>query len=86
MGTLIRGELIPGHELAVSNIINESIPRLDVEKETALQYLRREAIETVPGKKGWILLTHMQLPVGWIKVIANRINNYYPASWRILNK
>ncbi|MFZ1371094.1 MAG: RNA methyltransferase [Ferruginibacter sp.] len=86
LGTLIRNELIPDHELAVSNIINDSIPRLDIEKETALQYLRREEIKTIPGKKGWILLTHMQLPIGWIKVITNRINNYYPASWRILNK
>jgi len=86
MGTLIRNELIPDHELAVSNIISDSIPRLDIEKETALQYLRREEIKTTPGKKGWILLTHMQLPMGWIKVITNRINNYYPASWRILNK
>ncbi len=86
MGTLIRNELIPDHELAVSNIISHSIPRQDIEKETALQYLRREAIEIPPGKKGWIMLTYMQLPLGWIKVIASRINNYYPASWRILNK
>ena len=86
LGTLIRNELIPDHELAVSNIINDSIPRLDIEKETALQYLRREEIKTTSGEKGWILLTHMQLPIGWIKAITNRINNYYPASWRILNK
>jgi 16S rRNA C967 or C1407 C5-methylase (RsmB/RsmF family)/NOL1/NOP2/fmu family ribosome biogenesis protein len=86
MGTLIRNELIPGHELAVSNIINHSIPRQDIEKETALQFLRREALEISCEKKGWLLLTYMQLPLGWIKVIASRINNYYPASWRILNK
>lgn len=86
LGTLIRNELIPAHELAVSNIIHPSIPRYEVDKETALQYLRKEEMKIEPGIKGWILITHQQLPIGWIKVISNRINNYYPAAWRILNK
>ena len=86
LGTLIRNELIPAHELAVSNIINPSVPSCEVDKETALQYLRREEIKIETDKKGWVLLTHEQLPIGWIKVISHRINNYYPAAWRILNK
>ena len=86
LGTLIRNELIPAHELAVSNIINPAIPRLEVDKETALQYLRKQEIKIESGLKGWVLLTHSQLPIGWIKIIGHRINNYYPAAWRILNK
>ncbi len=86
LGTLIRNELIPAHELSVSNIIHPSIPGYEVDKETALQYLRKEEMKIQPGIKGWILITHQQLPIGWIKVISNRINNYYPAAWRILNK
>jgi NOL1/NOP2/sun family putative RNA methylase len=85
-GTLIRNELIPAHELAVSNIIGASIPRYEVDKETALQYLRREEIKIESEQKRWVLLTHYQLPIGWVKIISNRINNYYPAAWRILNK
>ena len=86
LGTLIRNELIPAHELAVSNIINPAIPCLEVDKETALQYLRKQEIKIESGLKGWVLLTHSQLPIGWIKIIGHRINNYYPAAWRILNK
>ena len=86
LGTLIRNELIPAHELAVSNIISPSITSCEVDKETALQYLRREEIKIEPDIKGWVLLTHQQMPIGWIKVISHRINNYYPAAWRILNK
>ncbi|MEP7255344.1 MAG: RNA methyltransferase [Ferruginibacter sp.] len=86
LGTLIRNELIPAHELAMSNIINAAIPRQEVGKETALQYLRKEEIKIESAIKGWVLLTHQQLPIGWIKVVSNRINNYYPAAWRILNK
>ena len=86
LGTIIRNELIPAHNLAVSNIINTSLPKLEVDKETALQYLRKQEIKTKADVKGWVLLTDQQLPIGWIKVMPGRINNYYPKEWRILNK
>ena len=86
LGTLIRNELIPAHELAVSNIINSSLPKIEIEKEAALQYLRKVDITVDSEMKGWVLLTYEQLPLGWIKLMANRSNNYYPAAWRILNK
>ena len=86
LGTLIRNELIPAHELAVSNIISASIPKQEIDKETALQYLRKKDIMVQSEIKGWVLLTYMQLPLGWIKIMANRTNNYYPKEWRILNK
>lgn len=86
LGTIIRNELIPAHDLAVSNIINPLVKRLDIDKETALQYLRRQEIKIDSLSNGWVLLTYNNLPLGWIKIIGNRINNYYPVAWRILNK
>ncbi|MEO5893377.1 MAG: RNA methyltransferase [Ferruginibacter sp.] len=86
LGTIIRNELIPDHELALSTLCNHSLPAIDVDKETALQYLRRQEIKLVSGDKGWALLTYQKLPLGWIKILPNRINNYYPKEWRILNK
>ncbi len=86
LGTIIRGELIPAHELAISTIIGSAIPSVEIDKETALQYLRRQEIKTVVNTPGWALLTYRKLPLGWIKALSNRINNYYPKEWRILNK
>ncbi len=86
LGAIIRNVLIPEHDLAVSNIINPGLNKLAVDRESALQYLRKVEIKIESDLKGWVLLTYQQLPIGWIKVISNRINNYYPASWRILNK
>jgi 16S rRNA C967 or C1407 C5-methylase (RsmB/RsmF family)/NOL1/NOP2/fmu family ribosome biogenesis protein len=86
LGALIRNELIPAHELAVSNIINTLLPKLEIDIETALQYLRKVDITVESELRGWVLLTHQQLPLGWIKVMPNRTNNYYPKEWRILNK
>ena len=86
LGTIIRGELIPAHEFAISTIINPDVPAIEVDKETALQYLRRQEIKLDPGCRGWSLLTYRQLALGWIKALPNRVNNYYPKEWRIINK
>ena len=86
LGSIIRDELIPDHELALSVIINNTVKCIEADKETALQYLRREEIKLVSAEKGWVLLTYQQLPLGWVKILPNRVNNYYPTAWRILNK
>ncbi len=86
LGTIIRNELIPDHELAVSTIISSAVRKINVDRETALQYLRRQEVKVEHAEKGWALLTYNRLPLGWVKVLPNRINNYYPKDWRILNK
>ena len=86
MGSIIRNELIPDHELAVSTIINPALPSIAVEKETALNYLRHEEIKIETEKKGRVLISYQGLNLGWIKVLPNRINNYYLKDWRIFNK
>ncbi len=86
LGTIIRNELIPHHELAVSSIINKTLPALEVDKPTALQYLRRQEVQLATDIKGWALLQYGTLKLGWIKFLHNRVNNYYPKEWRILNR
>jgi NOL1/NOP2/sun family putative RNA methylase len=86
LGLVIRDELIPDHELAVSNIINDDVPFIAVDEFTALQYLRKKDISIDTTLKGWVLIKYKELPLGWVKILPNRINNYYPKEWRILNK
>lgn len=86
LGTVIRGELIPGHELALSNLLDPAVKRIEVDRETALQYLRKSDIELPGSDTGWTLIVYRLLPLGWVKILPNRVNNYYPANWRILNK
>jgi NOL1/NOP2/sun family putative RNA methylase len=86
LGAIIRNELIPAHDLAISNIINPAIAKSEIDLETSLQYLRRQDITLESEMKGWVLLTYQQLPLGWVKAMPNRTNNYYPREWRILNK
>lgn len=86
MGTVIRNELVPEHELALSTMLNSNIPVVDVNETTALQYLRRNDISVDTLHRGWALISYKNVPLGWIKILHNRINNYYPQGWRIVNK
>jgi NOL1/NOP2/sun family putative RNA methylase len=84
IGKVLKYELIPAHELALSLIKNEQLLSISLKKEDALQYLRREEVTIEGSKKGWSLVEYNGIHIGWIKMLGNRINNYYPKEWRIL--
>ncbi len=86
LGSIIRNELIPDHELAISNILHPNLPFVNVNESVALDYIRKAVISIDHVPKGWVLLQNQGLRLGWIKNLGNRINNYYPKDWRILNK
>lgn len=84
MGKLVNRELIPAHALALSTIFNNSIPEISLELEQALQYLRKAEVFSSTPNKGWALIRYEGHNLGWVKVLSNRLNNYYPKEWRIL--
>ena len=84
VGELMRDKLVPDHALAMGTIVADSIPRTELEKEQAIQYLQRKDLKTETAKKGWQLVTYKGYPLGWVNVLPNRINNYYPRELRIL--
>ena len=86
IGSIKQGELIPHHELAVSNILSTTIASTPVDLTVALEYLRRRDVIINANQKGWMVLNYNGLPLGWIKNLGSRVNNYYPKEWRILNK
>ena len=86
MGSIIRNELIPSHELALSAAASGILPRLEVDEATALDYLRRKDIQAATDLRGWAVITYSGIALGLVKILANRVNNYYPKDWRILNK
>jgi NOL1/NOP2/sun family putative RNA methylase len=86
IGSAIRNELIPSHELAVSTIISPSIEKINLKLEDTLQFLRHQHFELMDTKPGWKLIMYNELPLGFIKSMSNRFNNYYPREWRIFNK
>ncbi len=86
MGRITSHELIPDHELALSNIINPEINAVALTKEQAIQYLRKQDLVVETNLKGWAVVKYKYQNLGWIKILQNRVNNYYPSPWRILKR
>lgn len=76
---------IPDISLALSiNQKENDYPHIDVDRQTAINYLRREAI-TLPANtpRGIVTITYKGLGLGFANNIGNRANNLYPQEWRI---
>ena len=86
IGNLIRDELIPAHDLAMSTIMSGMIPGVELSLTAALDYLRKKEFGTDEKIKGWTLVKYCGSNLGFIKILPGRINNYYPKELRILNR
>lgn len=84
LGTLIKEELIPNHELALSIYLKDDVNRLEAGTETLIRFFKKEAF-TVEGGKGWMLMSYGGLGLGWIKNLGNRVNNYLPNDYKIIH-
>lgn len=77
-------DFIPAHQLALLKILDKSTcTSVEVDYETAIAYLKREAISLPEAHIGYLLITFKGLALGWVKNIGNRCNNLYPQHWRI---
>ncbi|KAA2240086.1 RNA methyltransferase [Chitinophaga agrisoli] len=85
-GQLTAKELAPDHQLAMSTLLPPTIQEVALTLTQALQYLRKEDPALPVAMKGWALMQYGQMPLGWAKILLNRINNYYPKELRILKE
>ncbi len=85
LGQITPKELIPEHSFALSSLLSNNIARISVSLDDALKYLRKTDMGQVFLQgKGWALLQYGKHNLGWVKLLSNRVNNYYPKEWRIL--
>ena len=84
LGKIAGNDFLPDHQFALSTILATNVESLELNKEEALQYLRKEEVKVLPQGRGWMTVTNQGFRLGWIKVLQNRVNNYYPKEWRIL--
>ncbi|MBC7874043.1 MAG: RsmF rRNA methyltransferase first C-terminal domain-containing protein [Ferruginibacter sp.] len=83
-GELVRDKLVPAHALAMSKLIADTILKTELVYPQAIRYLQRKDLQTETVSRGWQLTTFNNHPLGWINILPNRINNYYPKELRIL--
>ena len=82
----IKGKkIIPDHSLALAiNGDRSSYPNVEIDYETAIKYLRHEAIMlSAVAPKGIVTLTYRGHAIGFANNLGNRANNLYPQEWRI---
>lgn len=85
IGSFIKNDFIPAHALALSGLYKNVYPEIELDLNSALDYLRGGTIDTT-GNLGWCVVTYQGFALGWIKCMSNRSNNYYPKHWRIRMK
>ncbi len=74
----------PQHALAMAKDFKaEPFRTVELDTDSALKYLRCEAIALPEQPFGVLLLTYNGVPLGFAKNIGNHCNNLYPKEWRI---
>lgn len=84
VGTLKGKILVPDADMALSLALNrEAFQCAEVDRQTALAFLHRDAISLTDKEKGYVLICYDGLPLGFVKNIGNRCNSLHPQSRRI---
>ena len=85
LGSVKGKEFIPDHALAMLHTFKAEYPQVELTEEQALLYLKKESnFELNVPTKGWYIVTFNGNALGFIKVLDQRINNYFPNNMRIL--
>lgn len=84
LGEIMKQQLVPDHQLALSNTLNPNVQRINLNLIDALKFLRKDVFDLPTSEQGIYLIAYNNLGLGWAKVLPNRHNNYLPNNWRIL--
>lgn len=77
-------QLNPLPSLALSAHINsQAHSSIQLDLEMSQRFLKKEDILPEAAPNGWVLMQYRHVPIGWIKRIQQRANNYWPKEWRI---
>lgn len=85
-GTVKNGKFIPSETLGFVNCLaidGEKV--MDLEQDDALKFLSRAPFSINTDKRGYIFMRYNGVLLGLVNILDNRLNNYYPQHWRILN-
>ena len=78
-------DIIPRHALALyTGLKRGEYPEAGAGASEAIKFMRRESDTGIRASAaGWNLVVHRGVPLGFIKNLGRRLNNYFPVEWRI---
>lgn len=84
IGQDIKGKIKYSHELAFAHELKkDAFELVEVSHEDAIRFLQKKVLSEVPNIKSWGLIAFQNQPLGWVKKVGGRLNNYYPKEFRI---
>jgi 16S rRNA C967 or C1407 C5-methylase (RsmB/RsmF family)/NOL1/NOP2/fmu family ribosome biogenesis protein len=79
-----KNDLLPEHTFALSVDRNPAIfETVELDLRDALLFQKKEETRINSDVKGWMLVQYQGVPLGFVKNLGNRANNYFPKEWRI---
>ena len=84
VGQVLKNRLVPHHALAQNPVLSKSTPGINLDYDDAIKYLQRQELSFHPLTGGWQVARYQKHSLGWVNVLKNRTNNYYPKEIRIL--
>ncbi|MEY3450867.1 MAG: hypothetical protein RL711_692 [Bacteroidota bacterium] len=88
LGKITNGKtLIPDHELALFAGISSQVSGIEVDLQSAQLFLKKQDFPILSNfESGWQLVKYQGFALGWVKVIGQRMNNYYPKDIKIMKE
>ena len=79
-----KNDILPEHTFALSIDRNPDIfESVELDLRDALFFQKKDEIRINSTTKGWLLVQYQGVPLGFVKNLGNRANNYFPKEWRI---
>jgi len=79
-----KNDLLPEHTFALSVDRHPAIfESVELNLRDALLFQKKDEIRIDSSTKGWLLVQYQGVPLGFVKNLGNRANNYFPKEWRI---
>ena len=77
-------DLVPDADLALSMMLaDDAYPAVELDRQEALAFLHRDAQVFPESPRGYLLIKHEGLSLGFVKNLGNRSNSLHPQSRRI---
>lgn len=79
-----KNDILPEHTFALAVDRNPAVfETVELDLREALLFQKKEEIKISSTTKGWLLVQYQGVPIGFVKNLGNRANNYFPKEWRI---
>ena len=84
VGVVKGKDLVPDADLALSMMLaDDAYPTVELDRMAALAFLHRDAQVFPDAPRGYLLIKHEGLSLGFVKNLGNRSNSLHPQSRRI---